>query len=111
MVDVGIHAEKSLKDDLNYCHEVFGERNSKLTRKYLLIIQLVFHPCHQKVDIFTCTHLERRLHVMSVSPEIFILGSGGHGRARLSCAKFCQNSVEHVDFVIKLNCVHGKPFV
>lgn len=76
MVDVGVHAEKALEDDLNYCYEVFGERNAKLTRKYLFIIQLVFYPCHKKVDIFACTDLERRFHVMSVCPQIFVLGSG-----------------------------------
>jgi hypothetical protein len=46
MIDMGIHSEEPLEDDLDNVHKVFGERYSQLAGKYFLIIQLILNPGH-----------------------------------------------------------------
>lgn len=38
MIDMGVHSEKSLEDDLNNINKVLREGNTELTREYLLVI-------------------------------------------------------------------------
>ena len=52
MVNMRIHSEKSFEYHLNDIQKVLRERHSQLTRKQVLIIQLVLHPGHQEVNIF-----------------------------------------------------------
>ena len=55
VVDVSIDAEKSFEDNFDNCFKVAWERNSKRAREDLLIIQLIFNPRHQEVDILSST--------------------------------------------------------
>ena len=48
-----IDAEQSFKDDLDDCLEVPRERHTQGTWEDLFIIELIFDPSHEKVDVFT----------------------------------------------------------
>lgn len=75
MINVSIDSEQAFEDDFDDIDKVLGELNSKLTRKDFLVVQLVFNPSHQKVNILSCTHFQGSLHIMSICPKVFILGS------------------------------------
>ncbi len=75
VVDVGVHSEQAFEDHLDDVHEVLGELHSQLTGEDLLIVELVLHPSHQEVDVLSCTHLQGSLHIVAISPEVFILGA------------------------------------
>ena len=111
VVYVGIHAEQSLKNNLNYVHKVLREWNTQGTREDLLIIELVLNPGHQEVNVLTGTDLQWGLDVVAVCPEVFVLGASTHGWTRLSCAELHENSVEDVNLIVELNSVHSQPFV
>ena len=49
MVDVRIHSKKSLKDNLHDIEKILGKRDPKVTRENPFIVELVFHPSHQKL--------------------------------------------------------------
>ena len=57
MVNMGVDSEQSLEDDFNNIKEVLWERDSNLAWKKVFIVELIFNPCHQKVDVFTCRNL------------------------------------------------------
>ena len=38
-----------------------------------------------------------------------VFGSCTHHRARLLCTKLCDGSVQHVDLVEEVHCVHRNP--
>jgi hypothetical protein len=111
VVNVGVHSKETLEDHFYYVHEVAREGHAQRARKHLLIVQLRLHPRHQEVDVLCGGHLQRRLHVLPVRPQILVLGARAHGRTGLSGAKLSQNAVQHVDLVVKFNSVHGEPFV
>ena len=48
-----IDAEQSFKDDLDDCLKVPRERYTEGTWEDLFIIELIFDPSHEKVDVFT----------------------------------------------------------
>ena len=48
---------------------------------------------------------------MTIRPEILILGSSGHSGTGFCSAKFCQNTIEHINFVIELDCIDSKPLI
>ena len=75
VVDVSIHAEESLENDLDDVHKVLGERNPEGTGENLLVVKLVFDPGHQEVNVLLGTHFEWGLHVMTIGPKVLILGA------------------------------------
>ena len=48
-----IDAEQSFKDDLDDCLKVPREWYTEGTWEDLFIIELIFDPSHEKVDVFT----------------------------------------------------------
>ena len=54
VVNVRVHTEQTLEDHFDYGFEVSGEGDSKGTREDFFIIELVFDPRHQKVNVFAC---------------------------------------------------------
>ena len=54
VVDVSIHSEETLENDLDDVEEIFGEGNTEGTREDLLVVKLVLNPCHQEIDVFLC---------------------------------------------------------
>ena len=111
VIDVCVHSEESFEDDLDDVDKVLGEWDSQSTREDLLVVELVLHPGHQEVNVLARTHLQRRLHVVSVRPQVLVLRTCTHCRASLCRAELSQNTVEHIDFVIEFNGVDSKPFV
>lgn len=111
MIDVGIDSEKSFENHLDNVDEVFGERHSKGAREYFFIIQLVLHPGHQEVDVLAGTDFQGSFDIVAICPEILILGTSAHCWASLRSAKFCQNTIEYIDFVIEFNCIHCEPLI
>lgn len=111
MIDVGVYSEKSFENHLDNVDEVFGERYSKGAREYFFIIQLVLHPGHQEIDVLAGTDFQGSFDIVAICPEILILGTSAHSRASLCSAKFRQNTIEHIDFVIEFNCIHCKPLI
>ena len=106
-----VDAEQPLEDHLDYCFEVPWEGHAQGAREYFLVIQLIFDPSHQKVDVFARADLERGFHVVPVGPEVLVLGPRGHRRTRLCSAEFCQYTIEDIDFIVKLDGVDGEPLV
>ena len=88
VVDVRVHSKKSFKNYFDDVHEVLRERNTESTGEDYLVVQLVFDPCHQEINVFTCTDLEWSLDIVSVSPEILVLGTSTHCRTAFTGAKF-----------------------
>ena len=111
MVDVSIHSEQSLEDDLYNCFKVSWEGNTEGTREYFFVVQLVLDPGHQEVYVFASADLERRFHVVPIGPQVLILWPCRHGRTRLSRAELSQDSVEDINLVVKLNSVNGEPLI
>ena len=68
MINMSIDSEQTFEYNLNDIDKVLGERNSKLARENLFVIQLIFYPSHQKVDIFCGTDLKRSFDVVAISP-------------------------------------------
>ena len=54
VVDVSIHSEETLENDLDNVEEIFGEGDTEGTREDLLVVKLVLNPCHQEIDVFLC---------------------------------------------------------
>ena len=81
MVDMCIYAEQSFEDHFYDCCEILRERNTQLTREDLLVVQLVLDPSHKEVDVLTGAYFERCLNIVTISPEILVLGASRHGRA------------------------------
>ena len=50
VINMSIYSEESLEDHLDYIHEILWKGYAKSTWENLLVIQLVFDPCHKKVD-------------------------------------------------------------
>ena len=111
VVDVRVHPEQPLENHLYYRHEVLRERHPNGAGEDLLVVQLVFHPGHEEVNVLAGAHLERRLHVVTVCPQVLVLGARAHSGTRLGRAELGQDSVEHVDFVVELDRVDCKPLV
>ncbi len=106
VVYVSIHPEESLEYDFDNVHKVFWEGHSQLAWEYFFVVELVFDPGHQKVDVLCSADFEGRLDVVTISPEVLVLGACRHGGAGLGSTELSQNSVEHVDLVVELNGVH-----
>ena len=87
VVDVRIHSEQTFEDDFYDCFKVSWERNTKGTREYFFVVQLILDPRHQEVNVFACADLERRFHVVSISPQVLVLRPCRHRRTRLSRAE------------------------
>lgn len=111
MIDVGVDSEQPFENHLDDVHEVFGERDAESTREYFLVVQLILDPGHQELDVLTRADLQRCLDIVAIGPEVFVLGSGAHGRTALSCAELHENAVENVDFVVEFDRVDGEPLV
>ena len=111
VVDVCIHSEQTLEDDFYDCFKVSWERNTKGTRENFFVVELILDPSHEEVNVFAGGDLEWRLHVVAISPEVLVLGTCGHRRARLSGAKLRQDAVENVNLIIELDGVDCEPFV
>ena len=73
VVDVRIHSEQTFEDDFYDCFKVSWERNTKGTREYFFVVQLVLDPGHQEVDVFSGADFERRFHVVPIGPQVFVL--------------------------------------
>ena len=54
VVDVSIHSEETLENDLDDVEEIFGEGNTEGAGEDLLVVKLVLDPCHQEIDVFLC---------------------------------------------------------
>ena len=76
MVNVSVDTEKSFENYFDDVLKVFWEWHSKLAREDFLIVELVFHPGHQEVDVLAGTDLKWCFHIVAISPEIFIFRSG-----------------------------------
>ena len=103
MVDVCIYSEKPFKNDSYYIHEIFREWNTKSTWKNFLIVQLIFDPGHQEINIFTRANFEWSFHIMSISPQIFVFWSCAHSRTAFLSTEFHENTVENINFIIEFN--------
>jgi hypothetical protein len=68
MVDVSVNSEKPLEDDFDCCAEVFGEHYSNLGREEVLVVKLVFDPCHKVVDVLGGADLQGRLNALTIGP-------------------------------------------
>ena len=87
VVDVRIHSEQTLEDHFYDCFEVSWERNTKGTREYFFVVELILDPSHEEVNVFACADLERRFHVVSIGPQVLVLRPCRHCRTRLSGAE------------------------
>ena len=54
VVDVSIHSEDTLENDLYDIVEIFWEGNTEGTGEYFLVIKLVLDPGHQEIDVLLC---------------------------------------------------------
>ena len=79
VVDVRVHSEKSFENYFDDVHEVLREGDAESTGEDYFVVQLVFDPCHQEIDVFACTDFERCLDIVTVSPKILVLGTSTHG--------------------------------
>lgn len=82
-----------------------------LTREDGFVVELGLHPGHQKIDVLRSGDFQRGLHVLTIGPEVLEFGAGRHEGACLFCAELCEGAVEDGDLVVKLDGVHGQPFV
>ena len=111
VVDVRVHSEQPLEDNLDDVEEVLGEGHTNCTREDLLVIQLVLYPGHQEVNVLLRRDLQRRLYIMTVCPEILILGSSRHSGTGFGSTELCQNTIEYIYLVIELNCIDSEPLI
>ena len=111
VVDVCVDSEQSFEDDLDDCLEVAWEGYSEGAREDFLVVQLILHPCHQEVNVFSGADLEWCLDVVTISPQVLILWPCRHGWARFSGAELSQNSIEDINLVVKLDGVDGEPLI
>jgi hypothetical protein len=51
VVDVSIHSEETLENDLDDIEEIFREGDTEGTGEDFLVIKLVLDPSHQEIDI------------------------------------------------------------
>lgn len=51
VVDVCIHSEETLENDLDDVEEIFWEGDTEGTGEDFLVIKLVFDPSHQEIDV------------------------------------------------------------
>ena len=54
VVDVSIHSEETLENDLYDIVEIFWEGNIEGTGEYFLVIKLALDPGHQEIDVLLC---------------------------------------------------------
>lgn len=111
VVDVSVHPEQALEYNLDDRFEVTREGDTECAWEYLLVVELVLDPGHEKVNVLASRHLEGRFDVVTVGPQVLVFRASRHSRARLGCTKFCQDAIEHINLVVKLDCVDSEPFV
>ena len=68
VVNVGVNSEQTLENYLNNVLKVLGEWHSQLAGEDLLVVKLIFNPRHQEVNVLACTHFQRSLDVVPISP-------------------------------------------
>lgn len=93
VVNVRVYAEEPLEYYLDDIEEVLRERHTEGAREDLLVVQLIFNPGHQKINVLLRAHLKRRLHIMAVGPQILVLGPCTHRGAGLRRAELCEDAV------------------
>jgi hypothetical protein len=54
VVDVSIHSEETLENDLDDIEEIFREGDTEGAGKDFFVIKLVLDPSHQEIDILLC---------------------------------------------------------
>jgi hypothetical protein len=54
VVDVSIHSEETLENDLDDVKEIFWEGDTEGTGEDFLVIKLVLDPGHQEIDVLLC---------------------------------------------------------
>lgn len=111
VINMSIYSEESLEDHLDYIHEILWKGYAKSTWENLLVIQLVFDPCHKKVDILACTNFKWSFDVVAISPQVLVFRSCTHRGTTLSCAKLHQYTVQNIDLIIKFNGINCEPLV
>lgn len=72
VVDVGVDAEEPLEDIPHNLREILGEGHPDLRREDLFVIELLLHPCHQKIYVFWRRALDRFLYIDSIGPHVLI---------------------------------------
>jgi hypothetical protein len=111
VVDVRVHSEQPFENHLYYVHEVLWKWNSQSAWEDLLVVKLVLHPGHQEVYVLARTYFQRSLYVVAVCPQVLVLWASAHCRTTFASAKLHQDAVQHIYFVVELDCVHSQPFV
>jgi len=111
VVDMGVNAEKAFEYRLDNLLEILGKRCAKLEWENAFIVKLSLNPRHQVVYVLWCIAFNRLLNLYTISPQIFIVGTGVHDGTVFGCAVVGYGPVQEADFVEKINRVHGKPFV
>ena len=87
VIDMRINSKKSFENHFNDVHKVSREWNTKLAGENFFVIELGLNPCHQKIYVFRGTNFERSFNVLTIRPEILVLGPGTHSWAGLGSAK------------------------
>ena len=54
VVDVSIHSEETLENDLDDVEEIFREGDAEGTGEDFFVVKLVLHPGHQEIDVLLC---------------------------------------------------------
>ena len=111
VVDVSVYPKQALENYLYDVNEISWEGHAELAGEHFLVVELGFDPCHQKIYVLGSAHFEWGLNVLTICPEILILGTSTHCGARLCSTKLSQNTVEHIYLIVKLDCVYSKPFI
>lgn len=68
-----------------------------VNRKQILIINMRLDPIHQQGHVLRRRQCSRFLVLVSVGPEVFVLGASGHGRTRLVRALVAHGAVNEID--------------
>jgi len=91
--------------------EILGKRHVVLHRKYRLVVNLSLDPIHQIRHVLVSGKFCGFFVFFSVLPEVFELGTSGHGRAGDVGALFTDGAVDQVDPVEEVDDVDGQPVV
>ena len=54
VVDVSIHSEETLENDLDDIEEIFREGDTEGAGEDFFVVKLVLHPGHQEIDVLLC---------------------------------------------------------